>query len=266
MSIRFETALSVFADAFALVRSATFPAESLRHGPLWIVRDRQRPLDKMRMEELFAYGCSPLEAVAAVQAYDPRGRYTLGLFETPAQSQDEIKALVKPQGYRAWFSEPFFVCDIQRALKLRPHTDIAGCTLHRAQTPGEIASVAREIGGKHRNMASVQQLAGRRPQIRMYYARIDGLPVAHARSIHLRPAVTWVHDVATHPAYRRRGIATALLAYMLEDDAAHGAKHSVLLASHTGALLYPRLGYAQIGTLLMFTPLRRKSSQPVPRR
>ncbi len=38
------------------------------------------------------------------------------------------------------------------------------------------------------------------------------------------------------------------------------AKCSVLTASHTGALLYPRVGYERIGTLFMFVPRRAKSA------
>jgi hypothetical protein len=34
----------------------------------------------------------------------------------------------------------------------------------------------------------------------------------------------------------------------------------VLTASHTGALLYPRVGYARIGTLFMFAPRRVTSA------
>jgi predicted acetyltransferase len=62
------------------------------------------------------------------------------------------------------------------------------------------------------------------------------------------------------PAHRRRGIGRALLARMLQDDRALGSRCSVLTASHTGALLYPRLGYERIGTLFMFAPRRAKSS------
>ena len=57
--------------------------------------------------------------------------------------------------------------------------------------------------------------------------------------------------------HRRRGIGSAMLAKMLRDDRAHDAKCSVLLSSHTGALLYPRVGYQQIGTLLLFAPQRK---------
>jgi predicted acetyltransferase len=59
--------------------------------------------------------------------------------------------------------------------------------------------------------------------------------------------------------YRRRGIGQALLCRMLRDDRTHGSKCSVLLASHTGALLYPRVGYERIGTLFMFAPKRAKT-------
>ena len=44
---------------------------------------------------------------------------------------------------------------------------------------------------------------------------------------------------------------------MLRDDRAASAKTAVLLASHTGARLYPVVGYKQIGTLLVFTPKKR---------
>ena len=39
---------------------------------------------------------------------------------------------------------------------------------------------------------------------------------------------------------------------MLRGDRKFGAKSSVLLASRAGALLYPKAGYEQIGTLLSF--------------
>jgi predicted acetyltransferase len=57
--------------------------------------------------------------------------------------------------------------------------------------------------------------------------------------------------------FRRRGIARAMLSRMLRDDRAAGAIAAVLLSSHTGAMLYPVVGYEQIGTLLLFVPRRR---------
>ena len=62
------------------------------------------------------------------------------------------------------------------------------------------------------------------------------------------------------PSHRRRGIGSALLCHMLKDDRRRGFKQSVLLASHTGALLYPKVGYEQIGLLYIFAPPKRKIS------
>lgn len=44
---------------------------------------------------------------------------------------------------------------------------------------------------------------------------------------------------------------------MLRDDRRFGSKLAVLAASHTGALLYPIVGYQQIGTVFLYTPRRR---------
>jgi hypothetical protein len=41
---------------------------------------------------------------------------------------------------------------------------------------------------------------------------------------------------------------------MLRDERTRGVKNSVLLSSHTGALLYPKAGYEQIETLRLFAP------------
>lgn len=62
------------------------------------------------------------------------------------------------------------------------------------------------------------------------------------------------------PAYRRHGIARAMLCRLLRDDRAAGIALAVLLASHAGARLYASVGYTQIGTLLFFTPSRTSTT------
>jgi hypothetical protein len=47
-----------------------------------------------------------------------------------------------------------------------------------------------------------------------------------------------------------------MLCRMLRDDRARGAQRSVLLASHAGALLYPRVGYEQVGLMFILAPKR----------
>jgi GNAT superfamily N-acetyltransferase len=88
------------------------------------------------------------------------------------------------------------------------------------------------------------------------YVALDGADiVGRVRSVDAAGA-TWCADMYVQPSHRRRGIGQALLSKMLRDDRARGSKCSVLTASHTGALLYPRVGYERIGTLFMFAPKR----------
>jgi predicted N-acetyltransferase YhbS len=90
---------------------------------------------------------------------------------------------------------------------------------------------------------------------RQYVALDEQHIVGRVRSVDAAGA-TWCADMHVNNSHRRRGIGQALLCRMLRDDRARGSKRSVLTASHTGALLYPRVGYQRIGTLLMFAPRR----------
>ena len=69
--------------------------------------------------------------------------------------------------------------------------------------------------------------------------------------------MSWCSNMYVKADYRRRGIGRALMAKMLRDDRKYGSQLAVLTASHTGALLYPRVGYREIGTLLVYTPKKR---------
>jgi GNAT superfamily N-acetyltransferase len=70
--------------------------------------------------------------------------------------------------------------------------------------------------------------------------------------------VSYCDNMYVREDQRRRGIASAMLWHMLRDDRAGGAKHAVLLASHMGALLYPNVGYEQVGTLYIYQPGKRR--------
>lgn len=90
-------------------------------------------------------------------------------------------------------------------------------------------------------------------RLRQYIAQMDGELIGWVRSITVDQA-TWCSNMYVRPAFRRQGIARAMLSRMLVDDRDAGAQRAVLLASHTGAKLYPVVGYQPIGTLLLFTP------------
>jgi GNAT superfamily N-acetyltransferase len=94
---------------------------------------------------------------------------------------------------------------------------------------------------------------------RQYVALDGGKIVGWVRSVNACDS-TWCHNMYVRASHRRRGIGSALLARMLRDDRARGFQKSVLLSSHTGALVYPRVGYRQIGLLYIFAPPRKPAA------
>lgn len=239
--------IDIVASALALNRSIVAPAEVVRHGPLWILRDRNPRPGLARTEEIFAYGAATNEVVRALRDYAPRGRYALEPFVTPEDDAEQLKAAFKAAGYRLSNTEPLFVAPLQNR---EPAT--ASWTIRRVQSVEEARIISKQLYGKSYRKVRPEDVVSATPAIRMYWVDVDGQAVAVARSLMPQPAATWMQDVVTVPAFRRRGIATALLGHILADDMIHGSQHSVLLASQSGSRLYPLLGYQQRAVLQIY--------------
>jgi ribosomal protein S18 acetylase RimI-like enzyme len=84
------------------------------------------------------------------------------------------------------------------------------------------------------------------PAQRVYAARVDGRLVAAGETAAL-DGVLGVFGIATHPGFRRRGIGTALTAFVIADRAGD-VDLAVLDASDDGAGVYTRLGFATMST------------------
>src|SRR5688500_12066426 len=111
-------AIDIAAAALALNRGIVAPAEVVRHGPLWIMRDSAPRPGKARNEEIFAYGAPPEEVARALRDYAPRGKYALEPFLTPDDDVDVAKAAYKALGFRLSHSERLFVCPLVNATPL----------------------------------------------------------------------------------------------------------------------------------------------------
>jgi GNAT superfamily N-acetyltransferase len=252
-------ALDVVVASLALNRSITAPAEWVRHGPLWILRDiAPKPGKKCipRLEEAFAFGAPPREVVQALKDYGPKGRFTLDPLFAASETEEAIadaKREYKSLGFRHGLSEPLFVCPLAGYKRMQSEWQI-----RRVTTMEEATRVTVEVFGvKHRKLRP-EDLSSARPAMRYYYVEVGGRAVAAARSLMALPKKTWMHDVKTRDEYRRRGIASALMNHILLEDAKLGAQYSVLLASTLGAKLYPKVGYQQIGLLHIYQPVKRK--------
>jgi GNAT superfamily N-acetyltransferase len=248
MQNEIQHAIEVFAKGFALTRSFTFPYQAEQVGPLWLVRDaeRKRAAD-YRREEWVAVDVVPAEVDAAARS-GTRGRFCICAICPAGQSDVPLREGYKSLGYRLNTTEAF----MQHRLKGIPRLPNP-FPIERVLTE-ELSDKVTKASGK-RQMLPAHLVAD--APLRLYTALDDGKPIGWLKSICVESS-NWVSNVHVLPRYRRRGIGKSLMAKMLRDDRAHGSQRSILLASHTGALLYDAIGYELLGRLLVFTPKKAK--------
>ena len=244
-------AIEVLGRAVALKRSFTHPYALERVGPAWVMRDGARGrVGEYRREEWLAFG--PRGAVAAEEIdrlarKHTRGRYAICAVRSVNEDGEGMRAAYKALGYRLGATEPIMVHRLGRIAK--GQTPFA---IERVRDDSMAARLAKTAG---RRQLLAEHLADD-SRIRQYVALDGKQVVGWVQSIATDgcDAARWVSNLQVKTKYRRRGIGGALMTRMLRDDRAAGASCSVLTASHTGALLYLRLGYALIGELLLYTP------------
>jgi GNAT superfamily N-acetyltransferase len=242
-------AIEAFAHGFCFTRSFTHPYIADRVGPVWVVRDAPRSRGDYRREEWIAHGVPPAEVDRLARART-RGGFAICAIRAVDEPEDPLRDGYKALGYRLGTTEPMMIHRLQRIP--RP---AAPARIERVTTQAMADRVAKAA----RTRQVLPEHFGDGSRLRQYVALVEGRnePVGWVRSIDAGNRATWCSNMYVHPDFRRRGIARALLARMLRDDRAAGAKAAVLLASHVGAKLYEAVGYEQIGTLLLFTPVRR---------
>ena len=238
-----EHAVRVFVHGFCFTRSLTHPYLAEQVGPLWVMRDAPRRSGAYRSEEWVATNLAPHEIDRIVQEHR-RGRCKISMICGTDDLQDPIRAGFKTLGYRLGSTEALM---IQRLTHI-PLFD-APAAIERVQTAQQAARLAHAT----RNRPLLPEYFLPESPLRQYMAVAGDEVVGWVRSIGAGQAA-WCADMFVVPAFRRRGIARALLSRMLTDDRAGGAQSAVLLASHAGAQLYPLVGYEQIGTLLLYFP------------
>ena len=236
-----EFAIEVFVRGHSATRSRTFPYEVSRLGPLWLMRDapRRSPRDYRKVEWI-AYDVDPRK-VDAIARRHTRGRFFVCAMIANGEPDEPMRTTYKALGYRLLATEGFFVQGLKRIPK--PSSPVS---IERVRTP----DLAARLGKVTRTRPISHNLLGDDAPFRQYVALHGEDIVGRVRSVDAVGA-TWCADMYVDPAHRRRGIGLALLSRMLRDDRTRGSRCSVLTASHTGALVYPRVGYERIGTMLM---------------
>src|SRR5262245_30234760 len=242
-----DKAIEVFVRGFSADKSRTHPYEFARVGKAWLMRDapRKNPRD-YRKEEWVAYGVSASE-VDAVARKMTRGRFFVCAVRSMDDPEETLRASYKELGYRLLSTEPLFV----HRLKEIPRA-ANSVNLERVTT----TQMAEQYGKASRTRPIPAEKLVKDAPFRQFVALDDDKIIGAVRSVDAGDC-TWCSNMYVWPSHRRRGIGSALLCHMLRDDRRRGFKQSVLLSSHTGALVYPRVGYEQIGLLYIFAPRRK---------
>ncbi|MBA1140230.1 GNAT family N-acetyltransferase [Mesorhizobium neociceri] len=242
-----EVAIDVFVHGFSADKSRSFPYEASRVGPLWLMRDAERKNARdYRGEEWVVHDVTAEEADAIVRQHARPG-FAVSVVIADGEQDQLVRTAYKALGYRLLRTEGFFV----QPLRQIPDPP-AAVSVERVQTVERAAQLAKII--RRRPIAA--DLLGDGAPFRQYVALDGDAIVGRVRSIDAVGA-TWCSAMYVEPSHRRRGIGQALMSKMLQDDRACGSRCSVLMATHAGALLYPRMGYERIGTLLIFGPKSR---------
>ena len=244
--IGIATGIECFAKGFTFARSFTYPACAERVERLWVIRDQERKrAADYRGEEWVAHNVDPAE-VHAIARKNTRGRFCVCAIHAAGESDAPLRAGYKALGYRLIKTEPMMMHRLNRIAKWPNPFPI-----QRVLTADLADRVAKASG---RRQILPEHLTASAP-LRLYTALDRDKPIGWLKSITVNDC-TWVSNVYVNSEYRRQGIGKSLLARMLRDDRAHGSRASILLASHTGALLYDSVGYERLGTLMVFTPKR----------
>ncbi len=91
-------------------------------------------------------------------------------------------------------------------------------------------------------------------QLRYYFVEDQGLPICWGRAFYAPSDLIYVSAVGTVPAYRRQGLATALMQTIHRDALTVGRTASILCASAEAYGLYSKLGYRTLTNLLELLP------------
>lgn len=234
------TAWALFVAGFTDSAYARRHARRFRAAPLEAVHFARGEQSGTSFAEFFALACDPAAALAAVAAAAPPARHYI----TALEDRPGLREAYTGAGYRLDDTETLMALDLAAAA---PPPPLAPVDL--VATPEE---AARHNAGDPQGSPWIMAENLADPRMAHYAVVRDGRLVARGRNMGLGAAHGYVSRVYTAEDQRGRGHARALMARLLADEAARGARWSVLTASRMGESLYAGLGYVGLGTILIF--------------
>lgn len=242
--MKLEQAVDIFLYGFCLGKSIHGGFGHRRDGQFALMADDPPRKSRGRASEVVTWNLNPNWVKQKVEEWDV-GRYFLCLIVPEPQDIVAPKMDFKDQGFRLLGTQPFFWTSPS------PANGTLDPCIQRMSGQSELARFER---AQRRRTFDSEWFDGDDSPVRLYCKWDGSNPVGWVKSVKTPFGGNWVSDLYVAPGYRRQGLATALMTKMLIEDHRLGVEASVLLSSHAGAGLYPRLGYQRLGTLLLMRP------------
>lgn len=246
---RILRAAESFFHGFTQHRSRTHPYLISRSEGLTILHDAPRKkASDTRRSEAITIDRAPISVHSEAERLNAEHpRWSLGAIYSDEAKLAQVEAEFRALGYRLIAREALFVHDHVAVPSVNERLT------QRISTWQEMEDYAAATG---RKPYARREIEGDDPQIRFYYSVSEGMIVGAVASIRTPAETFWVSNLWVTEEKRREGRATAMMAQLLTDNRSAGEGMTVLLSSKTGAHLYPKLGFEQIGTLLLYQPPR----------
>lgn len=243
-----ERELSAWLSAQAGVPGVEVHADSdatwvVHPGPVW-----SNCVTNVR----FSHGSASarLDEILARYRTEKRGvGFWISQFATPA----EIPHLLKARGLRCRkhfpvmfrdFNDPHAAVHSPEDIKFALLDDYAAFDRHPHPYFGRVSTPLGRF-----ELARLICLNQKRPRrVWDFVAWRNGVPVSGC-TMFRHGSVVGFHDVGTLPAFRRKGIASALMQEACSFAREHGCKSAVLLATGIGCGMYQRAGFRDVGSI-----------------
>ena len=241
-----HTAIEIAGTGLAALRSVTQPAEFVRRGDVWLLRDTgTKP---KRDDSVLTLDLEPAQVIQTVQSLELQ-HFGIHHFCMPNADQNLLIQHYAALGFN--LTSTYFL--MTRAL-IASSVSTSSLTCWQIETlkqAAQISNAAREI------LLSTRDLPPRQLGVRLYGAEAEGRLIAWVRIAQMREDVAWLDDLFTLPEHRKRGVMTHLLNFAYNDSSSFGVRETVLLCSSENYAFHLKNGYEVVAHKSRFEP--RKS-------
>lgn len=241
-----HTAIEIAGSGLAALRCVTQPAEFVRFGDVWLLRDTgAKP---KRDNSVLTLDLEPEEVIQTVQSLELH-HFGIHHFCLPNANQNVLIQQYAALGFG--LTSTYFL--MTRALKTSSDLS-SSLTCWRVETLDQaqrISSAANET------LLSTRDLPPRQLGVRLYGAEAEGRLIAWAQIAQVREDAAWVDNLFTLPEHRKRGVMTHLMNFTYQDSSTFGVRETVLLSSSENHGFHLKNDYEVVAHKLRFEP--RKS-------